>query len=225
MTADRCDQPEDWLPYELAFVGGYCDAGSFVLTKTFTGHVTGNLVLAAVAIAAHDWRSLLAHSSAIGAFIFATLLSMLVMRRLQLWPYERMLASAMFIEAVLIAFASLVTVSGTLPRLELFLILMSFGLGLQNGVFTSAGGIGVHTTYITGVITSLLSAGTKAAVGEELTPATTKRNPNLGLLGRIWITFVLGAGCGAAMVSHFKSLGLLGATVLLGLFSLSEAQQ
>jgi uncharacterized membrane protein YoaK (UPF0700 family) len=223
--ADRCAKPEDWLPYELAFVGGYCDAGSFVLTKTFTGHVTGNLVLAAIAIAAHDWRSLLAHSSAIGAFLFATVLSMLVMRRLQSWPSKRMLASAMFIEAILIADASLITTSNTLPRLELFLVLMSFGLGLQNGALTRVGGIGVHTTYITGVITSLLSAETKAAVAETLTSATTKPDPDLGLLGRIWITFVLGAGSGAAMVSHFKSLGLLGASVLLGLFSLIEVQQ
>ena len=223
--ADRCDQPEDWLPYELAFVGGYCDAGSFVLTKTFTGHVTGNLVLASIAIAAHDWRSLLAHSSAIGAFLFATVLSMLVMRRLHSWPSSRMLASAMFIEAILIASASLMTTLDTIPRFELFLVLMSFGLGLQNGAFTRAGGIGIHTTYITGVITSLLSAETKAAVAETLTSATTKPDPDLGLLGRIWITFVLGAGSGAAMVAHFKSLGLLGATALLGSFSLIEVRQ
>ena len=223
--ADRCAKPEDWLPYELAFVGGYCDAGSFVLTKTFTGHVTGNLVLAAIAMAAHDWRSLLAHSSAIGAFLFATVLSMLVLRRLQSWPSAPMFASAMFIEAILIACASLVTTSDALSRLELFLVLMSFGLGLQNGALTRVGGIGVHTTYITGVITSLLSAETKAPVAETLTSTTTKSDPDLGLLGRIWITFVLGAGSGAAMVSHFKSHGLLGAAVLLGLFSLVEVRQ
>ena len=32
------------LSLGLAFVGGYGDAASFVLAKTFTGHVTGNLV-------------------------------------------------------------------------------------------------------------------------------------------------------------------------------------
>ena len=40
------------LSFGLAFVGGYGDAASFVLAKTFTGHVTGNLVLAAIAVAA-----------------------------------------------------------------------------------------------------------------------------------------------------------------------------
>jgi uncharacterized membrane protein YoaK (UPF0700 family) len=51
-----------WLSLGLAFVGGYGDAASFVLAKTFTGHVTGNLVLAAIAVAAHDWRATLGAS-------------------------------------------------------------------------------------------------------------------------------------------------------------------
>lgn len=40
---------DTWLSSVLAFVGGYGDADSFVLAKTFTGHVTGSLVLAAIA--------------------------------------------------------------------------------------------------------------------------------------------------------------------------------
>jgi uncharacterized membrane protein YoaK (UPF0700 family) len=47
------DRPADaWLSFGLAFIGGYGDAASFVLAKTFTGHVTGNLVLGAIAVAA-----------------------------------------------------------------------------------------------------------------------------------------------------------------------------
>ncbi len=55
---------DTWLSFGLAFVGGYVDAASFVLAKTFTGHVTGNLVLGAIALAAHDWRASLGHLSA-----------------------------------------------------------------------------------------------------------------------------------------------------------------
>jgi uncharacterized membrane protein YoaK (UPF0700 family) len=40
----------------LAFVGGYGDAASFILAKSFTRRVTGNLVLGAIAIAAHKLR-------------------------------------------------------------------------------------------------------------------------------------------------------------------------
>ncbi len=35
-----------WLSFGLAFVGGYGDAASYIIADTFTGHVTGNLVLA-----------------------------------------------------------------------------------------------------------------------------------------------------------------------------------
>jgi hypothetical protein len=54
------NQTDAWLSYGLAFVGGYGDAASFVLAKTFTGHVTGNLVLAAIAgaVAGCPWASL-----------------------------------------------------------------------------------------------------------------------------------------------------------------------
>ena len=64
-----------WLSFGLAFVGGYGDAASFVLAKTFTGHVTGNLVLGAIAVAARDWRATLGHLSAIVTFLIGVLLS------------------------------------------------------------------------------------------------------------------------------------------------------
>ncbi len=39
----------------LAFVGGYADASSYLLARTFTGHLTGNCVLAAVSAAGKEW--------------------------------------------------------------------------------------------------------------------------------------------------------------------------
>ena len=74
-----------WLSLGLAFVGGYGDAASFVLAKTFTGHVTGNLVLAAIAVAAHDWRATLAPLSASITFLIGILLSVLIVRPLKKW--------------------------------------------------------------------------------------------------------------------------------------------
>src|SRR6266853_2003907 len=50
---------ESWLSFGLALVGGYCDAAGYVLAKTFTGHVTGAMVLAAISAAGRDWRTFL----------------------------------------------------------------------------------------------------------------------------------------------------------------------
>ena len=79
MTSD-IRYSDTWLALGLAFVGGYCDAASFVLAKTFTGHVTGNLVLGAIAVAALDWRALVGPLSAIGTFLAGIVLSTLIGR-------------------------------------------------------------------------------------------------------------------------------------------------
>jgi uncharacterized membrane protein YoaK (UPF0700 family) len=208
-------QGDRWLSVGLAFVGGYCDAASFVLARTFTGHVTGNLVLAAIALAAHDWRAVLEHLSAIVTFLIGISLSVVIVRSLEAWPSWRLLPTIMGIEVILIVAASLALASDTAHGVEIFVIFVSLALGLQNGAFRRVGGISVHTTYLTGMITSLISTETEKYASEVIPPSVRVLDPKIGLLCEIWIAFVLGAGTGAAMVLHFKALGMLGAAVLL----------
>ena len=208
-------QIDRWLSFGLAFVGGYCDAAGFVLARTFTGHVTGNLVLAAIAVVARDWRALLEHLSAIVTFLIGISLSMVIVRPLKAWPSWRLLPTIMGIEVILIVAASLALASDTAHGVEIFVIFVSFALGLQNGAFRRVGGISVHTTYLTGMITSLISTETEKYASEVIPPSVRVPDPKIGLLCEIWIAFVLGAGTGAAMVLHFKALGMLGAAVLL----------
>jgi uncharacterized membrane protein YoaK (UPF0700 family) len=206
---------DTWLSLGLAFVGGYGDAASFVLARTFTGHVTGNLVLGAIAVAAHDWRATLGPLSAIVTFLIGVVLSMLIVRPLNAWPSWPFLPATMGIEVVLMVAASLAMASGVAHRVEIFVILVSLALGLQNGAFRHAGGISVHTTYLTGMITSIISSETEKYSSEALPAPARAANPKIGLLCGIWIAFVLGAGTGAAMVRHFGALGMLGAALLL----------
>jgi len=210
------DQPPDaWLSLGLAFIGGYGDSASFVLAKTFTGHVTGNLVLGAIAVAAQDWRAMLGHLTAIVTFLFGTVLSIVIARPLKAWPSWPLLPTTMGIEVILIVAATLALTSGMAPRVEIFVIFVSLALGLQNGAFHRAGGISVHTTYLTGMMTSLISTEAKKYTsGSSPTPAGDP-DPQISLLSRIWIAFVLGAGIGAAMVFHFNEFGILGAAILL----------
>ena len=217
-------QIDRWLSFGLAFVGGYCDAAGFVLARTFTGHVTGNLVLAAIAVVARDWRALLEHLSAIVTFLIGISLSMVIVRPLKAWPSWRLLPTIMGIEVILIVAASLALASDTAHGVEIFVIFVSFALGLQNGAFRRVGGISVHTTYLTGMITSLISTETEKYASEVIPPSVRVPDPKIGLLCEIWIAFVLGAGTGAAMVLHFKALGMLGAAVLLIPLILREVQ-
>jgi uncharacterized membrane protein YoaK (UPF0700 family) len=208
-------QTDAWLSYGLAFVGGYADAASFVLAKTFTGHVTGNLVLAAIAIAAHEWRAALGHVSAIVTFLIGIFMSVLIVRPLKAWSSWPLLPTIMGMEVILIVLASLASASGMAYGIEIFVIFVSLTLGLQNGAFRRAGGISVHTTYLTGMITSLISTEGEKYASEVVPQPIRTHDPKESLLFGIWIAFVLGAGTGAAMVLHFKALGMLGAALLL----------
>ena len=215
-------QTDRWLPLGLAFVGGYGDAAGFVLAKTFTGHVTGNLVLAAIAVAAHDWRAMLGHLSAIVTFLIGIFVSVLIVRPLKArssWP---LLPTVMGIEIILILAASLALASGVAHGVEIFVIFVSLALGLQNGAFRRAGGISVHTTYLTGMITSLISTEAEQYASQVVPPPVSAHDPKISLLCGIWIAFVLGAGTGAAMVLHFGAVGMLGAAVPLILLVLRE---
>jgi uncharacterized membrane protein YoaK (UPF0700 family) len=204
-----------WLSYGFAFVGGYGDAASFVLAKTFTGHVTGNLVLAAIAVAAHEWQAALEHLSAIVTFLIWIFVSALIVRPLRAWSSWPFLPTIMGIEVILMMGAALALTSGVAHGLEIFVILVSLALGLQNGAHRRVGGISVHTTYLTGMITSLISTEAEKYASEDISPPVGAHDPKIILLFGIWIAFVLGAGTGAAMVLHFRALGMLGAAVLL----------
>jgi uncharacterized membrane protein YoaK (UPF0700 family) len=206
---------DTWLSIGLAFVGGYGDAAGFILAKTFTGHVTGNLVLGASAVAAHDWRATLGHLLAIVTFLIGVPLSVLIARHFKSWPSAPFLSTVMGIEVMLIVAASLVLASNVPHGVAIFVIFASLALGLQNGAFRRVGGISVHTTYLTGMITSLISTEAEKYASSEAPPPMRTPDPKMRLLCGIWAAFVLGAGMGAAMVLHFKALGMLGAALVL----------
>lgn len=207
--------PDKWLSFALAFVGGYGDAVGFVLAKTFTGHVTGSLVLGAIAVAAHDWSSSLAHLLAVACFLIGILLSGWIARSLATWPPSRRLSAAMGIELLLIVISYFALVSHVAVALKSFVVCMSLALGLQNGAFQRTGGISVHTTYMTGLITGLISTQADAYLSHSAQPSQTTADPKLSVLYGIWFSFVLGAGAGAAAVFAYRTLALLGAAALV----------
>jgi uncharacterized membrane protein YoaK (UPF0700 family) len=220
----NCSQTDMWLSLGLAFVGGYGDAASFVLAKTFTGHVTGNLVLAAIALAVHEWWAALGHLSAIFTFLIGIFVSVLIVRPLNTWSSWPLLPTIMGMEVILIAAASFALSSGMAHGAGIFVIFLSLALGLQNGAFRRAGGISVHTTYLTGMITSLISTEAEQYASQVVPPPVSAHDPKISLLCGIWIAFVLGAGTGAAMVLQFGAVGMLGAAVPLILLALREVQ-
>jgi uncharacterized membrane protein YoaK (UPF0700 family) len=206
--------PDKWLSFGLAFVGGYGDAAGFVLAKTFTGHVTGSLVLGAISVVAHDWRGGVAHFSAVACFLAGIPLSVLIARMSVRWAPRPPLTTALGIEVLLIVAAYVASASRAAPAVEILVICLSLALGLQNGAFRRTGGISVHTTYLTGTITGLLAAQAENVAFRVARPSTAP-DPTFGFLFGIWGVFIVGAATGAAMVVYFKELGILGAALVL----------
>ena len=200
---------DSWLYLALSFVGGYGDAAGFVLARAFTGHATGNLVLGAVATAAGDFLNALSHFSAVAVFLLGVFLGAWVMQRK---PSQLSLVLAP--ELILIVSAPLI-LSAHLGGAQAFVLCVSLALGLQNGAFRRVGGMGVHTTYLTGMITSLISSQAEKYSSQLVSPTASAHDPKIALIAQIWIAFILGAISGAAATLHFKQWGLFGIGLIL----------
>ena len=206
---------DSWLSSGLAFVGGHCDAAGYILAKTFTGHITGTLVLAAISVADHDWRTFLRHLLAIAFFLTGAVSILISQRFIARAPSQFLLPVVMSVQVGLISSAYFALTSHLTARFELFVGCMALALGLQNGAFSQAGGISVHTTYLTGMITSLLKTEAQKHSSEATAHDKLASDQKVSLLGGIWLAFVFGATVGAAVVFWFGVPGLFGAALLL----------
>jgi uncharacterized membrane protein YoaK (UPF0700 family) len=203
------------LALGLAFVGGYCDAASFMLVRTFTGHVTGNFVLAATKVVTFDWRGALDALLAISFFLAGIFLCVVITKRLATHSSRFIFQMTMGVEMALIVAAYLALTKISSLGTEMYVAGLSLAMGLQNGALRRANGISVHTTYLTGMITTLIighSGGEPMSAGAA---PMSERSPGWRVLGGIWLFFVCGALTGALIVSQFKETGILGAVLLL----------
>ena len=201
---------DSWLYLALSFVGGYGDAAGFVLAKAFTGHATGNLVLGAVATAAGDFPTAFRHFSAVAVFLIGVFVGAWVMQL----PKSSRLSLVMVPELILILSAPLILFAH-LGGTQTFVMCVSLALGLQNGGFRRVGGMGVHTTYLTGMITSLISSQAEKYSSHALPPTKSAYNPKSTLIAQIWMAFILGAISGGVATLHFQQWGLLGIGLIL----------
>jgi uncharacterized membrane protein YoaK (UPF0700 family) len=202
-----------WLSFGLAFVGGYGDAASFILAKTFTGHLTGNFVLTAISIAGHDWPTFFRRILAIALFLTGILFSVTVERLVARNASWSLMPAVIGLEVILVSMAYFAMTSHLSASLELFVVCMSLALGLQNGALRQAKGISIHTTYVTGMITNLLTTGAKRYFDQSARGSGP--DPTVNLLCGMWLAFIFGALTGAAMVFRFKALGIFGLVAIL----------
>src|ERR1700686_267537 len=207
----------------LAFVGGYADASSYLLARTFTGHLTGNCVLAAVSAASKDWYLTLDRLLAVIVFLGGILFSLRLNRFAPTRLRQSSLAIAMFIEVLLFLSASLFL--SNRANEQLFIACMCLALGIQNGALHKTNGISVHSTYMTGMVTTLMQKSFDHLSSKRSSKEDSSRNSarlTFQVLASMWMSFIFGAVTGAVLVSSFHSIGLLGIVLPLILLILIE---
>ncbi len=207
----------------LAFIGGYADASSYLLARAFTGHLTGNCVLAAVSAAGKDWYLTLDRLLAVLVFLAGILLSSMLNRFVPVRLRQYSLAIAMLTEVLLFLSATLLLSNRATP--ELFIACMCLALGIQNGALHKTNGISVHSTYMTGMVTTLIQKSfdhysSKRSPKEDSSKDSARLS--IQVLAPMWISFIFGALTGAVIVSSFHSVGLSGIVLPLVLLIFAE---
>ncbi len=197
----------------LAFVGGFADAGCYVFAGCFAGHITGNTLLAAISLVREQWEQAASCASAVLCFVAGTFLGSLTKPgkdNSKQWRFPMTLV----VEITLLTSAALVGRSIGFVGHHAFVLLVSLGLGLQNGSFNKTGTTSVRTTYITGMTTGLLGRLAKdpSAARERVVPITI-------------LCFFLGGMAGGFTILREGSISLLSAVIVLGIATLRSSEQ
>ena len=199
------------VPLALALAGGYADAAGYLLAGCFTGHVTGNTVLFALSLADKDHHQVIVRLAAIFCFLAATFVGIRVAQRMDNYIRISVLLVEMFF--ILIAPSGLLLgkVSGPLC----LIVSLCIALGLQNGAFRKYGDLGLHTTYLTGTITSMLVRAEPTAHGTQNDRELRKQQPVRTVL-LVWLCFASGAGVAAYGIHQLgaRAIWLLEAPLL-----------
>jgi uncharacterized membrane protein YoaK (UPF0700 family) len=90
---------------------------------------------------------------------------------------------------------------------------MCLALGIQNGALHKTNGISVHSTYVTGMVTTLMQKSFdhySSNGSPEQHSARDSARLTMRILATMWISFIFGATAGSVIVSSFHGIGLWG---------------
>ena len=172
----------------LTIVAGMADAVGYIsLGGIFAANMTGNTVLAGIALAEGQYGLAAKRFMPLIAFFLGALLARLLLRLM------RKPAAPLLLEAALLAVAGFVTL-GT----EAELMVVSLAIGLQASAITQFGGSAISTV----VVTSTLARMADATL-DRFSPASGRHLPSIAkpsLLALTWLGYLLGALAGGLLV-------------------------
>lgn len=150
----------------LTLVGGYVDAiGWLTLDRVFTAQMSGNLMLIAVHVVAHENGHVSLQADAIVAFFLGLVLTGALIEVGMRQRLRRIFVGALVVEFLLLlafALAGGSLLPGGIGEREsadwatyVLIAIVAFAMGAQNTSLRMAGIISVFTTHMTGTLTGL----------------------------------------------------------------------
>ncbi len=215
-----------WLAVGLAWTAGVVDAvGYILLSKTFTAHLSGDSAAFPVYAGIHDWIKVLARGLPIPVFILGAFAGGILMETAAMLGVRRRLTLALGCEVLMLGgFLIGVAVMGSAAlrqtwQISYFVLLsvLAAAMGLQNAALQRVGGRTVHTTYVTGMLTSFTNSLVRWSLRHRrhpTSPEAARREGRLSLsraryMGVLWCAFAAGALVGSFAEPSWKEWALL----------------
>lgn len=181
----------------LAVHAGAMDALGFLALQAFTSVQTGNMVLVGLGLSTGDARQAFNAGAAIAMFSVGCVVGARIAGRPapgdSVWP--RSVTRALLVQLVcMCVFAIGWWLTDSDPGATakvVFLVLNSFGMGIQSAAVTRFGATGLSSTYFTGMLTTTMVR----VAHEGSTPPLRK---NLSLLGAV----IVGAAAGGLLATY-----------------------
>jgi uncharacterized membrane protein YoaK (UPF0700 family) len=172
----------------LTIVAGMADAVGYVaMGGVFAANMTGNTVLAGIALGAGDVELAAKRMAPLGTFFLGALLARLLLRLL------RKTAVPLMLEALVLA------VVGFLPiGHESALLLVALAMGLQASAITHFAGTAVSTVVVTSTLARIAEATLDRAWPTGKPPPSVVMGPRL--LALTWIGYLVGAVAGVLLI-------------------------
>lgn len=200
------------LAFTLGTVAGFVDGVGFLaLFGLFITHMSGNSTHLGVGIGTGVWSDAIAYGYPIVVFVLAVAVGALLVESLLRHDVRSSLAVLLGVEAALLvalqALGAWLDPSDDLVRNTApFFVLAGVAvtaMGLQSATLRRVGGMTVHTTFITGMLTSVgveLATVARAGPGVERSQA----HHRLRLVGGVWFAYLAGAVAGAFLHRHLR---------------------
>jgi uncharacterized membrane protein YoaK (UPF0700 family) len=191
-----------WLAYLLAVIAGIVDvAGYIALGGVFTAHVSGDTVTAAVQAAHRNWIPALEYLAPVflmiaGYMLGGAAIRLAILRGSRYWFSLGASIEAFFLAAFAVAHQRLAHGSLTyMPdnwTLVGLMACLTLAMGVQNALLSNVGGIGVRTTFVTGMIVNLANALLDWVFAAMRGSSTSEPCHKAGVYAAVWASFAIG---------------------------------